>query len=291
MSLGGVLPVIAAPFDEDGELDPSAIDAEVDWLFDQGVDGVVIGLVSEILRLSSKERDRAVRQVAKAARGRGAVVASVGAESAHTACRHARHAAEYGAAAIMAVPPIAASGDVGDSVPVSLQAEIFERLGDRVVFKPEAHPIGPTVTRPRNATSGKAWIFEGTGGIALVDSFRRGIVGTMPGPDVCWALVRLWRALEAGDDEIIYRISGPLCSLISMQSTLDSFVVVQKYLLNRQGELPNAVVRGPIGYRLDTATRREVDRLVGRLREAVAAADAAAISETPLHSRDKEVRK
>ena len=112
---------------------------------------------------------------------------------------------------------------------------------DRVLYKPEANPIGPKLSELRESTGGQARVFGGTGGIALVDSFRRGIVGTMPGADLIRALVQLWRALAAGDAATADRIHGPLASLISMQPSLDAFLAVEKHLLVRQGIFKNTI--------------------------------------------------
>jgi 4-hydroxy-tetrahydrodipicolinate synthase len=112
-------------------------------------------------------------------------------------------------------------------------------------------------------------VFEGTGGLSLVDSFRRGIVGTIPGADLVDGVVALWRALRGRDERAIYRLSLPLVALVSLQTSLDAFLAVEKHLLVRQGIFRNTIVRGPVGYRLDDETRREVDRLFDRLTEAV----------------------
>jgi 4-hydroxy-tetrahydrodipicolinate synthase len=140
-----------------------------------------------------------------------------------------------------------------------------------VQYKPEANPIGPKLSELREATGGRARVFEGTGGIALVDSFRRGIVGTMPGADLIRGLVPLWNALEAGDTAKADRIHGPLAALISMQTSLDAFLAVEKHLLMRQGIFKNTLVRGPVGFHLDEETKREVDRLFDRMIEAAEA--------------------
>ena len=133
------------------------------------------------------------------------------------------------------------------------------------MFKPEAAPIGPRLSQLRDATGGKAKIFEGTGGIALLDSHRRGIVGTMPGADLIDGIVGLWRALEAGDEARAYRLSLPISSLVSLQQSLDAFLAIEKHLLVRQGIFRNTLVRGPVGYRLDEETRLEVDRLFDQI--------------------------
>jgi 4-hydroxy-tetrahydrodipicolinate synthase len=159
-----------------------------------------------------------------------------------------------------------ASGYVGNPMPIVMQARLLEEFGpERVLYKPEASPIGPKLTELREATAGRARVFEGTGGIALVDSFKRGVVGTMPGADLTRGLVPLWNALQAGDMEKADRIHGPLAALVSMQTSLDAFLAVEKHLLVRQGIFKNTLVRGPVGYHLDEETKREVDRLFDRL--------------------------
>ncbi len=293
----GVLPVFQTPFLEDESIDFETLDGELQWLAEAGADGVVMAMVSEVLRLSGAEREALAAHVCRAFDGRGAVIVSVGAESSHTAEGYARQAEAVGARALMAIPPVAtrlgeeglmeyygrilravelpvvvqdASGYLGQPLSIGLQARLLEEYGPgRVLFKPEAAPIGQRLTALREATGGRAKVYEGTGGIALVDSFHRGIVGTMPGADLVRALVPLWQALVAGDELRARRIHGPLSSLIVMQNSLDSFLAVEKHLLVRQGVFRNEIVRGPRGFVLDEETRREVDRLFDLLMVAV----------------------
>ncbi|SPT51479.1 dihydrodipicolinate synthase family protein [Actinomadura madurae] len=294
----GVLPVLATPFTADGDIDAATLADEIEWVLAQKVDGVVLGMVSEVLRLSSEERDRLTEATCAAVDGRATVTASVGAESLHTAVRHARHAEASGATALMAIPPLAtacdddelfryyagifdavgipvvvqdASGYLGRPLSIELQARLLRDYGDRALFKPEAQPIGPRLSALRDATDGSARVYEGTGGLALVDSFTRGIAGTMPGPDICWALVALWKALETGDAALVDALNGPLSALVSIQNSLDSFVSVQKHLLRRQGVLSHTYSRGPVGYLVDPETEREVDRRFDVLAEAYGA--------------------
>ncbi len=88
-----------------------------------------------------------------------------------------------------------ASGYVGRPLPIAMQVRLLDEFGaERVMFKPEAAPLGPNLTALRESTGGRARVFEGSGGVALVDSFRRGIVGTMPGAELIQAMVALWQA-------------------------------------------------------------------------------------------------
>ncbi|MFW6060833.1 MAG: dihydrodipicolinate synthase family protein [Phycisphaeraceae bacterium] len=298
----GVLPVFQMPYHEDESIDFDTLSRQIDWLYEQGVDGLVLAMVSEVLRLTDDERYRVTEHVCKHSAGRGAVIISVGAESTVAAEAFARHAEQAGADAVMAIPPVSigagedelrryyerllkavsipvivqdASGYVGKPMSIELQANLLREYGQRVMFKPEAEPIGPRLTALREATQGEARVFEGSAGIALMDTYRRGVTGTMPGADVIQALIALWRALESGDERRAYDISDRLTSLVTLQGSLDTFLAVEKHLLVRQGIFRNTIVRGPVGFVMDDETRAEVDRRYDRLMEAVGSAETA----------------
>lgn len=294
--LAGVFPVFQTPFDADYSVDAAVLEAEIEWMYGHGIDGIVMAMVSEVIRLSDSERRALAELACRLGGAHGPVVVSVGAESTPVAVGLARHAEAVGADAVMAIPPMSvaladdelfgyyralldaidlpvivqdASGYVGRPMSIGMQADLLDAYPERVLFKPEAIPIGPRLTELREATGGAARVFEGSGGISLVDSYRRGIAGTMPGAEVCWAIVALWKALTDGDQERIDAINGPLSSLISLQTSLDSFIAVEKHLLIRQGVFASARVRGPVGYRLDPETAAEVDRVFDLLQAAV----------------------
>ena len=295
-ALAGVFPVFQTPFGDDESIDRDVLETEIRWMYEIGVDGIVMAMVSETLRLSGEERGLLAEMACEIGLAHGPVIISVGAESTKVAVDYALHAQSVGASALMAIPPATvaslddelagyyrglldatevpvviqdASGYVGRPMSIGLQARLLDEYGGRVLFKPEAVPIGPRLTELREATGGTARVFEGSGGIALVDSHKRGIIGTMPGAEVCWAIVALWDALESGDEKRINAINGPLTTLVSMQTSLDSFIAVEKHLLVQQGVFTSTRVRGPVGYRLDPETTSEVDRLFDLLQLAV----------------------
>lgn len=298
--LAGVLPVVQLPFHEDEQIDFHCLSKEIDWLFEQGAHGIVTAMVTETLRLTQSERKEVAQHICQQVAKRGDAIISVGAESTFAAIDFAKHAESVGATALMAiapvsVPPLAdeliryferiiqavsipviiqdASGYVGRSVGIPSMVELLAKFGpERVLFKPEAAPLGPQLSDLRNATNGQARVFEGSGGIALLDNYRRGIVGTMPGSDLIVGVAALWRALEQGDHDRAYKISLPLSSVVSLQVGLDGFLAIEKHLLVRQRVFQNQVVRGPVAYRLDNETRDEVDRLFDLLMKAVGSA-------------------
>jgi 2-keto-3-deoxy-L-arabinonate dehydratase len=163
-----------------------------------------------------------------------------------------------------------ASSYVGAAIDLGVYLKLLEEFGEqRIFFKPEASPLGPNLSKLRDASHGKARIFEGSGGINLVDCYRRGIVGTMPGTDLLDGIVALWGALQASDDERIYQLSLPICALtaLQLQAGLDGFLAIEKYLLKQRGLFRNTLQVQPCGWQLDPETCAEVDRLFALLQK------------------------
>lgn len=293
----GVLPVLQTPFSAQDEIDKGALQGEVRWVLSHGADGVTTGMVTEILRLSPNERMSLHEIVSEVTNAHNALtVLSAGSESLKQSILYVKHAETCQADAVMVNPPLTtslgdedlyayygsildateipmivqdASGYIGRPLSIELQVKLLDNYGTRVYFKPEAVPIGPRLTVFMEATSDRARVFEGSGGGALIDTFPRGLVGTMPGADLTWALVALWRALKEGDCDQVDLITGPLANLISLEHSLDAYLAIEKYLLVKQGIFTSAQVREPVGYRMDEQTKRNVDRLFAVLQARV----------------------
>lgn len=299
LNIEGVLPVLNTPFDVNDEIDRDSLERQIDWAFQLDCNGVCSAMVSEILRLTSEERVHLNRLIVEIAAGRGVVIASVGAESVKQAVYYAKEAVDAGCDAIMAIPPVTtrlplaalqdyfrtladavpvplivqdASSYVGAAIPTDFYVRLLDQYGPlKILFKPEGAPIGPNLSDLRDASGGRASMFDGSGGILLIDAFRRGIVGTMPGTDLLDGIVALWNALKAGDDEAAYRIYFPLCAIVALQlqAGLDGFLAIEKYILVKRGLFTTDRRREPNAWTLDTETQNEVDRLLEMLTQAI----------------------
>ena len=295
----GVLPIAHTPFLEDDSIDFASLRKQIDWAFASGADGFATGMVSELLRLTFHERQQLTEHLGEMVQDRGVFVAGVGAESTKQAIQYAQIAEKAGAAAVMAIPPLStrapaaavqnyfvalaesisipvivqdASGYVGQPIPLHVSVELLKRFGnEKILFKPEAAPISPNLSLLRDATSGMARIFDGSGGVCLVDCARRGIVGTMPGMEFLPGIVALWKALQQQDEEAIYRLYFPICALVSLQlqAGLDGVLAVEKYVMHQMGLFATDLRRQPYGWSLDHETRAEIDRLLKRLDDAI----------------------
>jgi len=295
--LAGVFNVISTPLDNADEIDQKTLKKEIDWLFKCGSNGAVLAMVSEVLRFSAAERRHQWQLSLEYLSGRIPLVVSVGAESSAIAVALAKDAQKDGATAVMATPPSAfvatadevknyyqriieavditvivqdASNYLGVPIELETYVDLIDKYGqERVQFKPEAKPVKERLARLNELSNNRARVFEGQGGIDLLDTHPLGVKGTMPGAEVPWAIVGLWDALERKDLVTAKAIHAPLAKLISFQTSLDAYVAVEKYLLFKQGIFSNTNQRGPVGFKLDQETKEKIDLAFNELVSAV----------------------
>jgi len=293
----GIYPVLQMPLDEADAIDPEVLAKEIDWLIGLGVSGVVIAMVSEVMRFSSQERREQWKSVISLAANRVPVVLSVGAESTAIAVELARQATSDGANALMATPPAIfpatseeifnyyrsiveatwlpvivqdASNYMGQPLSLDLYEKLLTEFGtDRIQFKPEAKPVKDRVAHIQKFTYGAAHVFEGQSGMDLLDTHPLGLFGTMPGSEIVWAITALWDALEQGNVERAEEIHQAIAKLITFQSTIDSYVAVEKFLLVKQGIFTSTRQRGPVSSILSPETKIEIEATYDALRAAV----------------------
>jgi len=295
--LAGVFNVISTPLDNSDEIDQKILKQEIDWLIKCGSNGAVLAMVSEVLRFSAAERRVQWQLSLEYLSGRIPLVVSVGAESAAIAVGLAKDAQKDGASAVMATPPSAfvasadevknyyqriieavditvivqdASNYLGAPIELEIYVELIDKYGEeRVQFKPEAKPVKDRLEQLNKISNNRARVFEGQGGIDLLDTHPLGVKGTMPGAEVPWAIVGLWKALENKDLKSAQAIHTPLAKLISYQTALDAYVAVEKYLLVKQGVFVNTNQRGPVGFKLDQDTKNKIDLAYNELAAAI----------------------
>ena len=295
--LAGVFNVISTPLDNSDEIDQKILKQEIDWLIKCGSNGAVLAMVSEVLRFSASERRKQWQLSLEYLSDRIPLVVSVGAESSAIAVGLAKDAQKDGATAVMATPPSAfvasadevknyyqriieavditvivqdASNYLGAPSELDTYVELIDKYGDeRVQFKPEAKPVKERLAQLNKISNNRARVFEGQGGIDLLDTHPLGVKGTMPGAEVPWAIVGLWNALEKKDLSTAKAIHTPLAKLISYQTTLDAYVAVEKYLLVKQGVFVNTNQRGPVGFKLDVQTKSKIDLAYSELAAAI----------------------
>ena len=116
---------------------------------------------------------------------------------------------------------------------------------------------------------GKAKVYEGQSGLDLLDTHPLGLIGTMPGAEICWAIVALWDALESKNLARANAIHACVAKLVAFQTTIDAYVAVEKYLLVKQGIFTSSRQRGPVSMALSDQAKNEIDQVFAELLKVV----------------------
>ena len=102
----GSLPAMVTPLTDKGAVDWPALERLVDWLIEQGSNGLVpVGTTGESPTLSHDEHRKVVEAVVRHAAGRVPVIAGAGSNNTQEAIELARHACEVGADGLLIVTP------------------------------------------------------------------------------------------------------------------------------------------------------------------------------------------
>lgn len=105
--LRGAITALVTPFKADGSLDEAALAALVEWQIAEGIHGLVpVGSTGEAVTLSLPERERVVRVVAEAAKGRVPVIAGAGSNDTAAAIEASKVLSKAGATQLLHVSPM-----------------------------------------------------------------------------------------------------------------------------------------------------------------------------------------
>lgn len=105
--LRGAITALVTPFHADGSLDEAALAALVEWQIAEGIHGLVpVGSTGEAVTLSLPERERVVRVVAEAAKGRVPVIAGAGSNDTAAAIEASKVLGKAGATHLLHVSPM-----------------------------------------------------------------------------------------------------------------------------------------------------------------------------------------
>lgn len=232
------------PFRPDGTIDVAGFRRVVEFSIECGAHGLVYPVnASEWYHLSDAERFELTEVLIEQNAGRLPVVVGVTAATAEIASRFAEHAREHGADAVIAMPPHVHRAPLAEEVlfdyyrriaeaarlPVFIQnwtapigtpmsSSFLLRLCREIEYvdyiKEETEPSTVRITELVQQNEGSVkGIFGGAGGRYLIEEYRRGVSGNMPGCHLTDVVVAFWNALEAGDEARamhIYKEMAPM---------------------------------------------------------------------------------
>ncbi len=289
--LRGLLPVLATPFDDAGELDLTSLQRLVRFQLAAGADGLaVFGMASEGFALTTAERRLVLDVMHEEVDGRVPVIAGVNATSTATAIEQAELCAKHGADALMVLPPfmvkptaaqlaefyteVAAATscevmvqDAPNATGVAMNvAQVGElcRLPGVSSVKIEAPPTASKVAATLHAVPDTVSVLAGGNAFFLIEELHAGAAGTMPAceftdllaPVMESAAARNWLAARAGFDRLL--------PLIRFGTQPGLAWAVHKEVLVRRNVIASARVRLP-AQPLDPASTAMLEEILAPL--------------------------
>ncbi len=224
--LTGIHAIVYALFDANERLDRVLMRRQVELCLASGVAGMAaLGLATEVGKLAHDERLMLMDWMAEDVGARVPLGFTIFGTSVAEQQAQVRHAERAGADWVILQPPPVGTygaaeyldffGRVADAanLPVAIQnapAFLGRGLGaDDIRTLTERHPNirlikgeGPVtdIAALIQRTEGHVPVFNGRGGLELIDNFRIGCAGMLLAPDLVDIAVRAWAAAAAGDE-------------------------------------------------------------------------------------------
>lgn len=287
--IGGVIPILSTPFKTDGEVDYESFRELIETAIGGGAHGLAMfGLASEYYKLSDEERAHLTQTLVQQTAKRCPVIISITDHSTVLAKREAAQAAEYGADALMVMPPFFLGPSIqtverhirevastvklptilqyaplqtGRSIEAATFAEWSKSIPNLTHVKVDLVPSGPMIS---DLSSRGVACLVGYMGLHLPEDFSRDLAGVMPTVAVTPALEAIWRLLD-DDPEKARSLHQDLLPLLNfMMQSVEFLIACEKEILFRMGVLRSSYCREP-AIHLDQTQKAELDLLVARL--------------------------
>ena len=270
--LFGVVPIIPTPFTENEEIDEDALRNLIDFAIAGGIKAVCLpAYASEFYKLTDDEKLQVVRIAVNHAAGRLKIVAQSNHPSLRVAIKLAQTNVKAGADVVsLAVPRIFSLPESslkqylseflqsipntpvliqdfnpgGSSISVEFIKELMDENPNFKYLKLEEPLCAPKFENIINATKGKVGLFEGWGGLYMLELIPIGIRGVMPGLAVSDILQRVFDLRRSGEDGKAFDLFEKVMPQIffSLQN-MELFHYAEKELLIARGVLSNSITR------------------------------------------------
>lgn len=270
--LEGVVPIIPTPFTENEEVDEAALRRLVDFACSCSIEAACLpAYASEFYKLTDDEKLQVVKIAVDQAKGRIKIVAQSNHPSLKSAINLAQANVANGADIIsLAVPRIFSlpedslmeylSGFLtaipntpvliqdfnpgGSSIGASFIKKLNEAHPNFKYLKLEEPLCAPKFENIIHVTEGKVGLFEGWGGLYMLELVPIGIAGVMPGLAVADILQKVFTLRKNGEADKAFSFFEKVMPQIffSLQN-MELFHYAEKELLKARGVLTNSIAR------------------------------------------------
>jgi len=253
----GVHAILYAFFDGDERLDRAAMRAQTQACLKAGVAGIAaLGLATEVGKLTPTERRTIMDWVAEDVAGCAPLGFTIFGASVAEQVEGVRAAESCGADWVILQPPMAGSfapaeyirffGRVADAThrPVAIQnapaylgrcltaaglRKLTRQHANVALLKGEGSAI--EIAEVIEATEGMLTVFNGRGGLEIVDNLRAGCAGFLLAPDNADHAAAVQAAFEAGDEAgAEARYASILPAIVTVMGSIETFVGYGKRL-------------------------------------------------------------
>ncbi|MGA1712422.1 MAG: dihydrodipicolinate synthase family protein, partial [bacterium] len=254
----GIWPILYSFFGEDGNLDRAAMRCQVQACLTQNIQGLaVLGLATEVHKLTSDEQLKILKWAVEDLQGKLPLAVTVSGPDASTQLQFAKKASDLGANWLILQPPSRRPlseeecfdhfSEVMSSIqlPIAIQnapeylgvglsipkiIELNQRHSHFKLLKGEGSAV--EVEQLVKALKSKMQVFNGRGGIELVDSLRAGCAGLIPAPELVDRQVQIyefWRDGLAEEAEALQKEILPM--IVFNMQTIPHLLCYGKRLL------------------------------------------------------------
>jgi 4-hydroxy-tetrahydrodipicolinate synthase len=290
MKFGGVIPILATPFNDDESLDLDSWRRLLEFMIGIGVDGVtILGVLGESNRLNDQDRERLVESAVDIVRQRVPIIVGTSHTGTDAAVYLSRRAEELGASAVMVTPAkepvpnderiIELFRRIADkvSIPIVLQdhpistevhmsvdliIKVLRRVPSIASVKEEAVPTAAKIRQLRDGfTERPLSIITGLGALYAPFELAAGSDGFNTGfafPEVLQAMVIAARDGEWGRVHDMY---ARFAALIVFEQ--QPGLAIRKEILRRRGLIKSPRVRHP-GATISPLQSKQLDELLAR---------------------------
>ena len=289
----GVMPIIPTPFTQDEDIDENGLRSLVEFAISAGVEAACLpAYASEFYKLTDEEKLRVVKIAVEQADGRIQIIGQCNHSSLRIAVQLAQQNEKAGADILsIAVPrifnlPEESIADYlgsfmdavpntpilvqdfnpgGSSISVQLICRLMEEHLNFQYLKLEEPLCAPKFKAILEATDGRIGLFEGWGGLYMLELIPLGIAGIMPGLGVSDFLQKIYHYRKAGENDKAFSLFQKVMPQIFFAlQNMELFHYVEKELLVARGILKKNHIRKAL-YTPDPSTIQYVEELNSRL--------------------------
>jgi 4-hydroxy-tetrahydrodipicolinate synthase len=261
VDVSGIYPMLLTFYTADDRIDPEPLRLQVEAAVRHGCHGVgVMGLGTEVNKLSTAERREVVQTVAEALAGRLPLSVTVGENTVRGQIEFGQFAAELGASWLILQPPPVSDlaevellrffGKVADAVslPIAVQnAAVYLGVQLSSAGLTSLHRQHPNVcilktedsadvtAKLVDETGGAFRLFVGRGGLDMIDELRAGAAGIIPGVETLDVTPRIFEEFRSGRErqaEAAYREILP--TLVFLERSINHFVTASREIAARR---------------------------------------------------------